>query len=283
MQQGNETRRVEGAFIDQKFHHLRVAVLLHHKNAVVGVNELRHLVGKGKGADAHDVEVDAIPLQLGHRLVHGRRGGAEIEHAIRRLLFRVAPLRLRQDGLRRLQLAQQTLHIVDVIGPLFAIFGIAVARGAAGKEAAFGRVRAGQGAERNGIAIHVQIAAEHRAFLQFFRGHDLAAVVAAGVIPGKRFGQPVVHPDVEVHHHEHRRLQPFGKVKGIRREAEGFVRVLREQQHMLGVAVARIGTGENIRLLGACRHAGRWPAALDVEDHRRYLGKVSQAEKFLHQ
>ena len=37
------------------------------------------------------------------------------------------------------------------------------------------------------------------------------------------------------------------------------------------------------RLLRARRHAGRGPAALHVEDHRRQLGEIGKADEFLHQ
>ena len=44
-----------------------------------------------------------------------------------------------------------------------------------------------------------------------------------------------------------------------------------------------VGSGDDIRLLGAGRHAGRRPAALHVEDHRGDLGEIGEAEKLLHQ
>jgi hypothetical protein len=72
-------------------------------------------------------------------------------------------------------------------------------------------------------------------------GHDLAAIVPAGVVPGKRLAQPLLHADFEVHHHEHGCLQPVGQVERQRREFECLGRILRKDQHMLGVAVRSVG------------------------------------------
>ena len=93
----------------------------------------------------------------------------------------------------------------------------------------------------------------------------------------------MVHADVEVEHDEDRRLQPVGEVERGRAELERLGRILREQQDVLSVAVRSIGREHDIRLLGARRHAGRGAAALHVEDDRRDLGKIGEAEEFLHQ
>ena len=61
------------------------------------------------------------------------------------------------------------------------------------------------------------------------------------------------------------------------------LRVFREQQHMLGVAMAGIGADQNVGLLGARRHAGGGPAALHIEDDRGNFREIGQAQKFLHQ
>ena len=104
------------------------------------------------------------------------------------------------------------------------------------------------------------------------------------VVPGERLAQPVVHADVEVEHDEDRRLQPVGEVEGVSApNSKHFVRILREQQHVLGVAVRGVGAGQDVGLLGARRHAGRGAAALDVEDHRRDFGEIGEADELLHQ
>ena len=67
------------------------------------------------------------------------------------------------------------------------------------------------------------------------------------------------------------------------RELEAFVRVFREQQHVLGVAVRGVGAGEDVGLLRARRHAGRRAAALHVDDRDRDLGEIGQADELGHQ
>ena len=67
------------------------------------------------------------------------------------------------------------------------------------------------------------------------------------------------------------------------RELEALARILGEQQHVLGVAVRGVGAAEDVGLLRARRHAGRWAGALHVEDHRRDFGEIGEAEELLHQ
>ena len=111
----------------------------------------------------------------------------------------------------------------------------------------------------------------------------LAAVVHVRVVPGERIGHPVVHADVEIGHDHHRRLQPLGQIEGLRPQREALGRVLREQQHVLGVAVRGIGARQDVGLLRARRHAGRGAAALDVEQHDRHLGEVGKPQELAHQ
>ncbi len=100
-------------------------------------------------------------------------------------------------------------------------------------------MRAGIGAERDAVAVDVEIAAEGLAGVEILGGHHLAAVELAALVPLERLAQAVVHADVEVGHDEHRRLQPVGEVERLGGEVEALLRVLGEQQHVLGVAVAR--------------------------------------------
>src|SRR6266545_4647025 len=89
--------------------------------------------------------------------------------------------------------------------------------------------------------------------------------------------------DVEVGHHEYRRLQPVGEIERLRAELERFRRVLRHQQHVLGVAVRGVGTGENVALLRAGRHAGRGTCALHVDHDRGDFREISKPKELLHQ
>ena len=74
-------------------------------------------------------------------------------------------------------------------------------------------MRAGIGAIRNAVAVHVEVAAEILAGLQLLGGHHLAAVDLAAVVPGQRFAQPVVHADLEIEHHEDRRLKAVRQIE----------------------------------------------------------------------
>ena len=152
------------------------------------------------------------------------------------------------------------------------------------KNAPLRRMRAGIGAIRDAVAVHIQVAAELLAGFQLLGGHHLAAVQLAAVVPGRtacvsRSFMPISRSSM----HEHRRLQPVGQVERQRAELEALVRVFREQQHVLGVAVRGIGAAEDVGLLRARRHAGGRAGALHVEDHRGDFGEIRQADEFLHQ
>ncbi|OIQ65970.1 hypothetical protein GALL_524670 [mine drainage metagenome] len=142
---------------------------------------------------------------------------------------------------------------------------------------------AGIGAIGDTVAVDVEIPAKVAAVLEHLRRHHLAAVVLAGIVPLQRAAEPVVHANIEIEHDKNRGLQPLGEVEGGGCEFERLGRILREQQHMLGVAMGSIGAGEDVALLGAGRHAGRWAGALHVHDHGRDLGEVGEADEFLHQ
>src|SRR5215469_9878091 len=62
MQDRHQPRRVDVAFADQQRAQLRVAVLLDDKNALMRRDEIKNVVMKRVGADAHRVEVDAALL-----------------------------------------------------------------------------------------------------------------------------------------------------------------------------------------------------------------------------
>jgi len=114
-------------------------------------------------------------------------------------------------------------------------------RGAAREVSAALRMSAGIGAEGDAVLVDIGVAAEIRAVVEVGCCENLAAIVAALVVPGQRSAQAMVHADVEIHHHEHRRLQAVGEVEGVRAELERFRRVFRQQQHMLGVCWVRVG------------------------------------------
>ncbi len=283
MQDRHQPDGVDAVLVDDQLTQLRVAVLLDHVDEVVIGDEARDAGVEREGTDAHAVELMAARLQNSDRLVHRGRGRAEIQHAVFGRLRRIGLQRPRHHVLRGLELAHQALHVVGIDGAFLGIARVAVARGAAGEVGALGRMRAGIGAVGDAVAVDVEIAAEVAAFLEHLRRHHLAAVVLLGIVPLQRAAQPVIHADVEIEHQEDRGLQPLGEVERGGGELERLRRILREQQHVLGVAVRGIGAGDHVALLGAGRHAGRGAGALDVHDHGRDLGEIGQADEFGHQ
>ena len=134
-----------------------------------------------------------------------------------------------------------------------------VARGAAREIGALGLVRARIGAVRDAVAVQVLVAREFLAGFEILARQDFAPVVTALIGPGQSGFQPLVHADVEIGHEEDRRLQPVGEVEALRRHLEALVRILGEEEHVLGVAVRGVGARDDVGLLGARRHAGRGP------------------------
>ena len=131
MQDGDEARRIDGAFIDQQLHQLRVAVLLDHEDLFMRVDEFDDLVGEGEGAHAQRVDIEPFVLELEQGLVHGRRRRAVIDRAVAGILLGLVEDRLGQQRLGGLELAQQPLHVVDIDRALFAVARVGVAAGAA--------------------------------------------------------------------------------------------------------------------------------------------------------
>jgi hypothetical protein len=124
---------------------------------------------------------------------------------------------------------------------------------------------------------------EFRQRLDLLLAEHLAAVGTVAVVPLQFGAHPVVHADVEVRQHEHRRLQPLGEVEGLHGQVEALLGIRGEDQHVLGVAVRGVGAEQDVALLRAGRHAGRGTDALDVEDHGRDLGVVGEPDELAHQ
>ena len=68
-----------------------------------------------------------------------------------------------------------------------------------------------------------------------------------GCRPISAAGTPVVHADVEIHHHEDRRLQPLGEVEAISPNRKS-PSDLSETAALFGVAVGGIGA----KLISVC-------------------------------
>ena len=150
----------------------------------------------------------------------------------------------RHQVLRGLELAQQPLHVVGVGRAFLGVARVAVARGAAGEERALGRVRAGIGAVGDAVAVDVEIAAEvacrprARRRSSPCRGR-IAALSSQFSGRHSRWFMPMSRSSIT----KIGVCSRSARSKACARELEGLGRVLREQQHVLGVAVRGIGAG----------------------------------------
>src|SRR5712691_8049380 len=113
-----------------------------------------------EGAQAQRVEMDAQLIERPEGFLHRQRARTEIDRADAGRLAGLALLWARHQALGGLELAQEPLHVVDVVRPLLGIMRVAVLGGAAGKEGAARWMGAGQRAVRDAVAIDIEIAAE---------------------------------------------------------------------------------------------------------------------------
>ena len=190
--------------------------------------------------------------------------------------------RRRHQRARGLVLASQALHHPRIH---FRALGIArrfVVTRAASEEDAFGVLHARQRAPGNPVAVHVAIALELGQLRQRLVVQHLAAIPARLGI-GERIAHPIVHAQVEIRQHEHRRLQPLRQIEGRHAEFVAFGHRAREQHHVPRVAVRQCVRELHVALRGARRQAGARPNALDVPHHRRDLGVVAIAGELRHQ
>ena len=118
-------------------------------------------------------------------------------------------------------------------------------------------MRAGQRAPRDAVAVDVLVAAEVAAGFELLGAHHLAAVVAARVVPvrsgsHRRWFMPMsrsVITNTGV-------CRRSARSSAAAAELEALGRVLRQQQHVLGVAVRGVGAAQDVGLLRARGHAG---------------------------
>ena len=246
-------------------------------------DEVEHLGPEGEGADAKGIERDPVGAQHLEGLLHRGRGGPEVDDADQGVVLGGRGLGRRHEPGRGLELARDPFHAAKVDVAVLAVAGVLVVRGAAHQVGPPVRVGRGDRAPRDPVAVHVEVPPPVLHPLEPLRVELLAPVVAARVVPAEGVGGPVVHPEVEVAHHDDGGLDTLGEVERGRRELERLGRVLREEEHVLGVAVRCVCAREDVRLLGAGRHAGRGAAALDVEQHHRDLGEVGEPEELRHE
>src|SRR5262249_25687459 len=138
MQDRHKSYRIDPAFVDDQRAQLRVAVLFHHEDEVVVGNEAVDARVEGEGTPAQTIQ--CVPTRFDHRerRVHRGRARAIVDHAVFRRLSGGRDQGPRYEVLSGLELADQTLHVVDVGRAFFSVTRIAIARSAAGEERAFG-------------------------------------------------------------------------------------------------------------------------------------------------
>src|SRR5439155_23447037 len=109
-----------------------------------------------------------------------------------------------------------------------------------GEEQALGRMRTRIRTNRNALADDAEVAAEFLTGVELFARHDLATIEPAVVVPPERHGKPFLHPDIEIRQYKDRRLEAISEIERVGRHRETLARILREQEHVLGVAMRRI-------------------------------------------
>ena len=104
-----------------------------------------------------------------------------------------------------------------------------------------------------------------------------------GVVPREARAHPVVHPDVEIGHHEHRRLETLGEIECLDGEVKHSPGIRREERDVLRVAVrqrTRSTAGRPAACASACRSTGR---CAECRRRRRDLGVVREPDELAHQ
>src|SRR5262249_56987324 len=133
--------------------------------------------GEGEAAHAQSVELRAGLAEDLDRFVHRGARRAVIDDTVAGRFLGVAAYRARHQILRRVELAQQSLHVVDVGTALLGVAGVAVAGRAAREERAARGMRARIGAVGNAVAVDVAVTAEILARLEILRAHHLSPAV----------------------------------------------------------------------------------------------------------
>ncbi len=137
---------------------------------------------------------------------------------------------------RVFKLARQPVHHLQVLVRLLGVARRIVVSRAAREVRRLGMIGARQRAPADGVAVHIAVAREAAQPFEVFRGQHLAAIQRLVRI-GERLRHPVVHAQVEIAEHKHRRLQPLGQIERRVAELEALLHRARQQNNVLGVAV----------------------------------------------
>jgi hypothetical protein len=200
---------------------LRVAILLNDEDLLVRRQESVHFAAERERADPHVVDRDAALRKDVHGLACRAVAAADRDQADR---VGAGALDDRPGHQRPgpVELADQPVEHELVVGRVLGVTAVLVVSGAAGEVRALGR-HARQRPVRDRVIVHVEVAVEFRQRLDLLLAEHLAAVGTVAVVPLQFGAHPVVHADVEVRQHEHRRLQPLGEVEGLHGQVEALL------------------------------------------------------------
>ena len=203
----------------------------------------------------------------------------QIDAAARRLAPPSSIDRRRHQRLRRLELAQQALHVVDVRRALLGVARVAVL-GRAAREVArrLRRMRArdtcGTGCRRRrrrGSGRSRLPASSSAAVITLPRSSARASSHANGSV--SQSCMPMSRSSIT----KTGVCSRSARSNACAPNSKHSFGSSGKQQHVLGVAVRRIRAGQEVGLLRARRHAGRRAAALHVEEHRRESRRSTRA------
>ena len=144
-------------------------------------------------------------------------------------------------------------------------------------------MHAGQGAGRDAVAVHIQIPRKLLDLLERGGIEHLAAIGLIAVVPHQALAHPVIHADVEIAGHKHRRLKALGQIERRGADVEALFGAARKEHDMLRVAVRRVGQRHQVALLRAGGHAGGRPRALDIIEDRGNFCVVRETDELLHE
>src|SRR5688500_10332577 len=115
VQDRDQARRVDAGVVDEQGLDLRIAVLLDDEDFAVRGHEVEELVLEREAADSQCVDENALRGKGLQSLMHRRAGRAVVDAAEARRHLGRGQNRLRNQGLRVLELLLQALHVIDVV------------------------------------------------------------------------------------------------------------------------------------------------------------------------
>src|SRR5689334_4819481 len=260
---------------------LGVAVLLHNKTIVMALDKVFDALVEGEAPDTHIVGCDTARSEQVYGFADGRIAAADGNNADAGI-WPALDYRGRDEFRSGLMLLEQAVDYFLILGGRFGVAAELIVTGATREERAFG-VDARQRARRHEVLVFRVITLELGHLVNLLRVQYPPAIRLIAAVPGKARHHPIVHPNIEICHQEYRSLKPFREIERFGGELEAFSGVGWKKQNMFGIAMGGVGCFHEIALLRPCGHAGGWTDALHVDNNRRDLGVVRQAQELVHE